>query len=161
MFGVWSERPLEEVAYRVLPRVRPGHALAPSERRVVAGVAAALLADAPVDVQPEAVVDNVEAFIIRGRSQRAWRIRILLNVIEGLAKMQAGRRFSRLSPRAQLGLVQEHLVPGRGAWKLAQPIRHIVYMGAYGDEGAGMACGVTPVSMRRRPPPPRRRLEVL
>ena len=146
----WTSSPAEEIAYRVLPRVRPGHALAPNERRVLGCSAEILLSESKLDVKPLEVVENIERFIIQGQSKRAWRIRVLLNVIELLGIGEAGRPFSLLSRRDQERIFKEKVIPEKGPWAVAVGVRPLVLTGAYGDPRALEACEIIPVMKRGR-----------
>jgi hypothetical protein len=143
---------LERLATALLPRVGPGEFFSPLERRVMTLAAETLLDGSKLDVAPERVAGNVEAFLILGRSRRAWRIRVLLLVIDWapLFLLAAHARFSRLPAPARRRLVAERFVGGRWIWALCGKIRHLIYLGAYGDDGAAAAVGFVPWPARPR-----------
>ena len=151
------------LAYRLLPRVEPGRALAHSEWLVLATVAEALLQGGPLVTPPEVVADNVERFLIEGRSRRAWRCRVLLHLIEWSPWPTRGRRFSELTPSERRRLVEERYVGGGHLYRLCAKVRYLVLMGAYGDEQAARATGYVPLEERARfrPVPPGRQLTLV
>jgi hypothetical protein len=141
---------LERVVRRILPSVRPGQALSHGERRTLVRVAEVLLEGAAVDIQARQVATNVETFLVAGRSRRAWRVRVLLRVIE-LAPMATHRRsFSRLSLTERRVLVRERWMTGGHVYRLCAKIRNLVILGAYGDPHAAEATGYVPVPLRPR-----------
>lgn len=148
---------LEELSYRVLPRVAAGKALASSEWRTLRAAAETLLSGCPVPVTPERAADNVERFLIAGRSRRAFRVRALLTVIEFATVPEYGGRFSQLSPGVRRRVVEDRFMGGKHVWGLCAKVRLLVMMGAYGDEAAHRAVGAVPVAERASI---RRRLEV-
>jgi hypothetical protein len=141
---------LEIVARFILPSVRPGDFFASSERRTLTAAAEAMLRGSPVSIAPEEVAGNVERFLLRGRSQRAWRIRLLLTLIEFTPLLLLRRRFSRLSCDQRVRLIEERYVHGRYLWALCAKVKHLVYLGAYGGPAGERAVGFVPVSMRPR-----------
>jgi len=142
---------LEEVAYRVLPRVEPGRALAHAEWLVIVKAAEVFLDGAPVPVSPETVADNVERFLVRAGGNRAWRIRALCVMVELLPLSVCGRRFTQLSIAERRRLVEERMIAGGRLWSVVGKIRFIVRMGAYGDARAANAeTGFVPIPLRRR-----------
>jgi hypothetical protein len=143
---------LDRLAAALLPRVAPGQFFSPVERRVMTAAAETMLDGAGLPLTPERVARNVEEFLLCGRSRRAWRIRVLCLVIEWapLVFLAARSRFSRLTPAARRALVARRYVGGRGVWSLCGKIRHLVYLGAYGDERANPAVGFVPWPLRAR-----------
>jgi hypothetical protein len=133
---------LDEVAYRVLPQVAPGKALADSEWRTLRAAAEAILVDLPFQISPDRIADNVERFLCEGRSKRAWRCRILLTILELLPVAIRARRFSSLNTQERRTLFENHIVHGQGLWGLCGKVRYLVLMGAYGDESVPPSLGV-------------------
>ncbi len=85
------------------------------------------------ELPPEDIADNVERFLIRGRSRRAWRVRALMHVVEW-SPLTIGRRpLSQMSPVERRRLVEERYVDGRGIWGICAKARYLVLLGAYGD----------------------------
>jgi hypothetical protein len=101
-----------------------------------------MLQGSPASLPPDQVVRNVEQFLLLGRSRRAWRVRVLCLVVE-LAPvfLLFTRRFSRLSVERRARLVRERYVGGRYLWALCAKIKHLVYLGAYGDGEAAATVG--------------------
>ena len=142
---------VDRLATALLPRVAPGQFFAPQERRVLVAAAQTLLEGSNLELAPERVARNIEEFLLAGRSRRAWRIRVLCLVIELAPMLLLGRRrFSRLGPAQRRRLVAERFIGGRGVWALCAKIRHLVYLGAYGDERAAPAVGFVPWPERPR-----------
>jgi len=141
---------LDELAYRVLPQVAPGRALADREWRTLSRVAEAILVDLPFQIDPERVADNVERFLCEGRSRRAWRCRVLLTLVESLPLLTHGARFSLLATYQRRAWFEARIVDGRGIWGLCAKVRYLVLMGAYGDESVPSSLGVS-LSGERRP----------
>lgn len=141
---------LEELSYRVLPRVAPGRALADREWTTLVKAAEVLLEGSPLTISGEEAADGVERFLINGRSRRAWRCRALLTLIE-LGPLPTHRRtFSRLSRAERRRLVEERYVAGTGLWALCAKVRYLVLMGAYGHPDAVAATGFVPLEERPR-----------
>jgi hypothetical protein len=141
---------LEDVAYRALPRVAPGRALALSEWRTLVRVAEVLVADGPHGVTPENVADNVEAFLVAGRSRRAWRVRVLLTFIQ-IAPIATHRRtFEALSFDERRAFICERWTPERRLGRLCSKVKNLVVLGAYGDPRAAARIGYVPVLRRSR-----------
>jgi hypothetical protein len=139
----------------MLPLPSPGRALADGEWRTLARIAETLLEGSAIErgdaaVPPEDVADNVEAFLIRGRSKRAWRIRALLHVVEWTPLLRGERPLSRMTPSRRRRLVVERYIDGRGVWGICAKIRYIVLMGAYGDARLHAPTSYVPVSRRGR-----------
>ena len=142
---------LEEVAYRVLPRVEAGRALAQSEWLVLVKAAEVFLETEPVTVTPEEAADNVERFLIVARGNRAWRIRALCTMVELLPISVYGKRFTELPLAARQRIVSEQMMRGGKLWSVAAKIRFLVTMGAYGDaRSANTQTGFVPIPLRRR-----------
>jgi hypothetical protein len=140
---------LQSVLMRVLPLPRPGRCFADGEWRTLARAAEVMLPTAR-DVPPEDVADNVERFLVRGRSRRAWRVRVLMHLVEFLPVAEYGKPFSRMTLAERRHLVETRYVDGRGLWGLAAKIRFLVLLGAYGDARMNTSTGFVPVSTRRR-----------
>jgi hypothetical protein len=141
---------LDELAYRVLPQVAPGRAIADREWRTLCLVAEAILVDLPFAMDANRVADNVERFLCEGRSRRAWRCRVLLTILECIPLATHGRRFSSLDLRERRRLFETRIVDGAGLWGLCAKVRYLVLMGAYGDESVPSSLGVQ-MSSERRP----------
>ena len=141
---------LEDLAYRVLPRVRPGRALAASEWLTLVRAAEALVEGAPHGLTSEEVADNVEAFLLAGRSQRAWRVRVLLTLIDVLPLATYGRRYGGLTKDERRALVTTQWIPGRRLGRLCSKVKNLVVLGAYGDPRAAERTGYVPVARRAR-----------
>jgi len=140
---------LDELAYRVLPQVAPGRALADREWRTLSQVAETILEDLPFSIDAARVADNVERFLCEGRSQRAWRCRVLLTLLETMPFLTHGRGFSALDLHERRRLFEARIVDGRGLWGLCAKVRYLVLMGAYGDECVPSSLGVLLPGERR------------
>jgi hypothetical protein len=147
---------LDELAYRVLPQVAPGRAIADREWRTLRCVAEAILIDLPFEMETTRVADNVERFLCEGRSKRAWRCRVLLTLLELLPLGSHGKPFSSLDLRTRRRLFEDRIVDGEGLWGLCAKVRYLVLMGAYGDESVPSRLGVR-THTERRPLSPARR----
>jgi hypothetical protein len=141
---------LDEITYRLLPRVQAGAALADSEWRTLAAAASVLLEGEEPAIDAEHVADNVERFLINGRSQQVWRIRLLLTLLEYLPLSCEGRTFSQLDLPARQRLARERLLSGTGLWQLCARVRLLLIMGAYGDAGGFARTNTLPVMQRPR-----------
>lgn len=141
---------LEEVAYRLLPMVQPGRALADSEWTTLRSAVEVLLSGAVAQPAPEQVANNIESFLIKGRSQRAWRVRVLLTLLEYLPIPSCGDRFSRLDVELRRRLVEERMIGGRYLWGVCAKVRVLVIMGFYGDRTIQPLMGFVPVPLRKR-----------
>ena len=141
---------LEDFAYRVLPRVPAGRALAPSEWQTLVAAADVLVGGGPHGIAPEEVAANVEAFLVAGRSRRAWRVRVLLTCVELLPIATFGRRFGSLTKAERRRVVEEQWIPGRKLGRLCSKVKNLVVLGAYGDPRAAARTGYVPVARRRR-----------
>lgn len=142
---------LQDLARLVLPSVPPERFFSDSERRTLLAAAEVLLEGSPVEITPAEVVKNVEDFLIDGRSRRAWRIRVLAEILE-FAPLLAGyrRKFSRLSPEERRSLMTEKFIHGRYLWAVCSKIRPLIYLGVYGDPRAERAVGFMPWHERPR-----------
>jgi hypothetical protein len=148
---------LQSILLRLLPIPQPGRVLADAEWRTLTRVAEALLpndalTDAPnrASVPPEDVADNVEAFLGRGRSKRAWRVRALLHLVEWSPLLHRSAPLSRMSVLERRRLIEAHYVDGIGLWGLCAKVRYLVMMGAYGDARMHPRTSYVPVSKRPR-----------
>jgi hypothetical protein len=142
--------PLEKLVRAVLPRTGPGRVLAARELRVLERAAEALLEDAPLELTPEQVAENVEKFLRLGRSRRAWRVRVLLTVIELTPLSTHGRAFTALSRDQRRALIRSKWASGRHVWRICAKVRNLVILGAYGDARAAATTGYVPVPLRPR-----------
>jgi hypothetical protein len=133
---------LDEVAYRVLPQIAPGRALASSEWRTLRAAAEVLLEDLPIEITSAEVADNVERFLCTGRSKRAWRCRVLLTWLELIPLHTHGRRFTALTLAERRALFAQRIIGARGLWGVCGKVRYLVIMGAYGDERVHAQLGV-------------------
>jgi hypothetical protein len=141
---------LEDVAFRLLPRPRTGSVLARAELRTLASVAEVLIEDSPSGVAPGEVAANVDAFLVRGKSRRAWRVRVLLHLVELYPVSTHGTTFSRLSLEERRRVVRERWIAQGGLGRLCAKIRNLVILGAYGDKRAEASTGYVPVPQRPR-----------
>jgi hypothetical protein len=141
---------LEDVAYRVLPRVRAGRALAPSEWLTLVQCAEVLVDRAPHGITAEEIADNVERFLIAGRSRRAWRVRVLLTCVELTPLASHRRPFRWLTKGERREVVEQQWIPGRRLGRLCAKVKNLVVLGAYGDPRAAARTGYVPVARRQR-----------
>lgn len=167
---------LQSFLLRLLPLPQPGRVLADGEWRTLARIAEALLptvacgvaCGAPSGVSgsvpptvlpgpsmegglsPEDVADNVERFLIRGRSKRAWRVRGLLQLVEWTPLLRGERPLSRMTLDRRRRLVKARYIDGRGVWGICAKVRYLVLMGAYGDARLHATMSYVPVSQRVR-----------
>lgn len=141
---------LEDVAYRLLPRVRPGRALALSEWQTLVATAEVLVGGGPHGIKAEEIADNVEQFLIAGRSRRAWRVRVLLTCVELVPIATYGRPFRWLTRSERRAIVEEQWIPGKKLGRLCSKVKQLVVLGAYGDPRAAARTGYVPVARRRR-----------
>jgi hypothetical protein len=125
---------------------------ADGEWRTLARVAEALLPEQPSagGPSPEEVADNIEGFLVRGRSRRAWRVRGLLYLVEWSPLIRGQRPLSRMNVSQRRRLLEDRYVDGRGIWGICAKVRFLVVMGAYGDARAHEPTHYVPVSKRRR-----------
>ena len=130
--------------------VKPGRALADSEWTTLQRAAEVLIQGAAVQPVPERVADNVETFLVSGRSRRAWRVRVLLTLIELLPIPMYGLRFSNMTIEDRRRLMEDRMIGGRHVWAVCAKIRVLVFMGLYGDEAMQPTIGFVPVPLRKR-----------
>jgi hypothetical protein len=143
---------IQSLLLRVLPLPRPGRVFADGEWRTLARVAEALLPDeaSAAGPSPEDVADNIEGFLVRGRSRRAWRVRGLLYLVEFAPLIRGQKPLSRMTVRQRRRLLEDRYVDGRGIWGICAKVRFLVVMGAYGDTRVHEPTHYVPVSKRRR-----------
>jgi hypothetical protein len=140
---------LQSLLLRALPLPSPGRLFAEAEWRTAACLAEALVPGTG-ELTCEEIADNIEAFLIRGRSRRAWRVRALMLVVEW-SPLTVGRKpLSRMDLRERRRLVEERYLDPRGLWALCAKARYLVLLGAYGDGRLHDATSYVPVSRRRR-----------
>jgi hypothetical protein len=151
---------LDELAYRVLPQVPPGRALASSEWRTLRAAAEVLLEALPIAITDSEVADNVERFLCTGQSKRAWRCRVLLTLLELIPLHTHARRFSTLTQAERKLLFAERVIGAHGVWGVCAKVRYLVIMGAYGDERVHAQLGIW-VPGAQRPARAKRGLPVL
>jgi hypothetical protein len=140
---------LQSLLLRLLPLPPPGRLLAESEWRTFVHLAEVLVPDT-TEISSEDIADNIEKFLVRGRSRRAWRIRALMQVVEWSPLTVGQRPLSRMTVRERRRLVEERYVDGRGLWAICAKARYLVLLGAYGDGRLHAATSYVPVSRRRR-----------
>ncbi len=140
---------LQSVLLRMLPLPAAGRALDRREWRTLVRLAEVLLPDLQ-ELPAADVADNVEFFLLRGQSKRAWRVRLLLHLVEALPLLEFGKRFSRMTRRERRRLIEERYVDGRGLWGVCAKVRFLVLLGAYGDARMHSTTSYVPVSKRRR-----------
>ena len=104
---------LAEVASLMLPRLPLGGALAPSERRTLVKAAEVLMKGGPHGLSAEDIATNVERFLVVGQSRRAWRVRVLLQLIEVSSLPRFRRPFSKLTVGERRALIVEESIGGR------------------------------------------------
>jgi hypothetical protein len=140
---------LQSLLLRLLPLPPPGRLLAESEWRTFVHLAEVLVPGTS-EISSEDIADNIEKFLVRGRSRRAWRIRALMQVVEWSPLTLGKRPLSRMTVRERRRLVEERYVDGRGLWAICAKARYLVLLGAYGDGRLHAATSYVPVSRRRR-----------
>ncbi len=140
---------LQSLLLRILPLPSPGRVFAETEWRTLARLAEALSPDS-VGMPPEDIADNVETFLLRGRSRRAWRVRALMHVVEWSPLAAGCRPLSQMSTRERRRFVLERYVEGRGIWAICAKARYLVLLGTYGDGRLHAPTSYVPVSSRRR-----------
>lgn len=140
---------LKDVALRILPSVPTGRALAHREWLTLVSAAEVLLQGAPSGVSPERASDNVERFLVAGRSRRAWRVRVLLHLIELLPIAFYGTRFSAMSTERRRALIETRWIAGRHLWRICGKVRDLIVLGVYAD-GCAAVTGYVPVPLRAR-----------
>jgi hypothetical protein len=140
---------LQSLLLRALPLPPPGRIFAENEWRTLARIAEAIVPDVS-EVPAEDIADNIENFLIRGRSKRAWRIRALLNLIEWAPLSIGQKPISQMTLAERRRLVEERYIDGRGYWGICAKVRYLVLMGAYGDGRLHAPTSFVPASQRRR-----------
>jgi len=140
---------LQSLLLRALPLPPPGRLLAETEWLTLARIAEALVPE-PREVPPEDIADNVEKFLLRGRSRRAWRIRALMYVVEWSPVTIGRKPLSHMTVDERRRLIEERYIEGHGIWGICAKVRYLVLMGAYGDGRQHAATSYVPVSRRRR-----------
>jgi hypothetical protein len=141
---------LAHVARALLPTLPTGRALAPREWRTLTKVAEVFLEGVDLNVTAEQTADNVERFLLAGRSRRAWRVRVLLTVIDLSTLPTHARPFMRLPLDARRDIVRHKWMGGRHVWRICGKVRNLVLLGAYGDREASARTGYVPVPLRPR-----------
>lgn len=141
---------LEALSYRILSQVAPGRALSDREWTTLMRAAETFLLGCPVRIAADQVADNVEHFLIEGRSRRAFRVRVLLTLLEYLPVPYYGVPFSALSEDRRLQLVRDKLMTGAHLWGVCAKVRLLLLMGAYGDGRAMNDLGLVPPADRVR-----------
>jgi hypothetical protein len=140
---------LQSVLLRILPLPLPGRLFAEAEWHTLACLAEALVPDTG-ELTSGDIADNIESFLIRGRSRRAWRVRALMQVVEW-SPLTVGRKpLSRMNLRERRRLVEERYVDPRGLWAICAKARYLVLLGAYGDGRLHAPTSYVSVSRRRR-----------
>lgn len=127
-----------------------GRVLAKRERATLAAIAASFNVNAAVWVSTDRIVNNVDCFLARGRSQRAWRIRWLLRLVEYLPVLSTGRPLTALGPELRRRLIRRKFQSSRGLWWIAAKSRYLVLLGIYGDSSVDRETGFVPALERRR-----------
>lgn len=148
---------LEELAYRVLPRVQPGRVFAASEWRTLISAGEVLLEGSPVPISVEEVAENVEFFLAEGQSRRAWRCRVLLTMVELSSIPSLGKRFSSLTRDERRVLIATHYKGGAHLYRICAKVRFLLLLGAYGDVRAEAATGYVGTPRRARFQPAKKR----
>ena len=141
--------PLQSLLLRMLPLPAPGRALAEVEWRTLSCVAEALAPDT-VEMPSKDIADNVETFLIRGRSRWAWRVRALMHLIEWSPLIVGEKPFSEMSLPERRRLVAQYYVDGHGLWGLCAKARYLILIGVYGDGRLHAPTSYVRVSRRRR-----------
>jgi hypothetical protein len=140
---------LATVARFALPPLDPGRALAERERRTLERVIEVFLEGAPVDMTPARAAANVDRFLAVGRSRRAWRVRVLLTLIEMATLPKYRRPFSALRLEERRLVVSTWPAGGR-LRRICGRVRNLAVLGIYGDPLAARATGYVPVPLRMR-----------
>ena len=142
---------LQHILMFLLPRVAPGNFFSPFERAPYLAAAEVLLEGCPVKMTAEEGLKNMENFLVSARSQRAWRIRILLVIVELAPLFLLGKkRFSKLSLEDRKTLMATRFQHGSHVWAICGKIKQLVYLGVYGDKRAERAIGFVPWYERPR-----------
>lgn len=138
---------LETIAKLLLPRPRPGRALADGEERTLAAAADVLLDGVDFSLAPDEIARNVERFI--AGSRRAWRVRVLLAFVEHAPRFARRPRFSRAT-RAERSRMLRGVVGHPRVASLYRRVRPLVVLGAYASPRARTSVGWIEVPDRRR-----------
>jgi hypothetical protein len=141
---------LSKIVQHVLPRPRAARALALSEWQTLVQVAEVLVAGGPHGSSVEQIADNVDAFLVAGRSRRAWRVRVLLTVIRFSTVPSHRRSFDRLSIAERRAWILARWTPDHRIGRLCSKVKNLVVLGAYGDARAAAKTGYVPVQDRIR-----------
>lgn len=141
---------LAEVASFLLPRLPLGGALAPSERRTLVKAAEVLMKGGPHGLSAEDIATNVERFLVVGRSRRAWRVRVLLQLVEVSPLPRLRRPFSRLTLEERRAWIVQEWIAGRPIGRICAKVKNLVVLGAYSDPKAAARTGYVPVHRRKR-----------
>ncbi len=124
--------------------------MAECEWRTLVAIAEVLYPGPQREVSPAEIADNVDRFLVRGHSKRAWRIRALLQLVEWVPVAALGKPLSKLALPERRRMVLDHYVEGRGLWQVCAKIRYLVLLGAYGDARMHAPTSYVPVPKRRR-----------
>jgi hypothetical protein len=141
---------LEDAARAVLPKVPPGRALADAERRTFHDMASVLLEGSPVDVSLDEIVDDFERFLIKSKSKRGWRCRLLLTLVEYAPIAAYGKPVRLMSLEERRRYVRDKLKAGGFPWSTCAKVRYLVYAATYGNPVNERATGFVPFERRRR-----------
>lgn len=125
-------------------------ALARRERETLAALAESFSVSAPGLVAVDRVVDNVDCFLAKGRSQRAWRVRALLRLVEYLPVFSTGRPLTSMCADARRRLLRRKFQAARGLWWIAAKSRYLVLLGIYGEPSVARETGFVPPQDRDR-----------
>ncbi len=143
-----SSMTLETLASMLLPRPQLGRIFSENERRTLAAAADVLLEGVDFDISADVVVRNIERFI--GGSRRAWRVRVLLEIVE-LAPLAVGQLpFSRGTKEQRTRFIREKVATGGHLWVLCRRIRPLIHLGAYATPDARRRVGWIEVENRVR-----------
>jgi len=104
----------------------------------------------PHGISAEAIADNVETFLIAGRSRRAWRVRALLTLVELLPVATYGRRFGALTRAERRAIIEKQWITGKRLGRVCAKVKNLVVLGAYGDPRAAARTGYVPLGKRPR-----------
>lgn len=140
---------LQSLLLRVLPLPMPGKVFAETEWRTLVHLAGTLVPDS-IGMPPEDIADNVENFLIRGRSRRAWRIRALMHLVEWSPLVVGRLPLSQMGAGERRRFVGERYLEGRGIWRICAKARYLVLLGTYGDRRLHTPTSYVPVSSRHR-----------
>ncbi|HEX4445129.1 MAG TPA: hypothetical protein VH044_00275 [Polyangiaceae bacterium] len=140
---------LQSLLLRALPLPAPGRVFAESEWRTFVRMAEVLVPDV-AEVTPEEVADNVEKFLVIGRSKRAWRVRFLAHLVEWSPVALGQKPLSQMSLDERRRFVEDHYIEGGHIWAICAKIRYLVLMGTYGDGRMHARTSYVPASRRGR-----------